>query len=220
MNFKELSFKKKLEHIWEYYRLMIFGVLFVVIAGGSLTYAMFIKERPVSYGGVGIYNSYITAEQSAELTSRLNSALGLASPETVTVTNYYFDENDKLFNVDMEQKFVTYLFSLEMHAVAAPRADMEMFVSAEYIAPLTDYYTEAELEKISGRLIYLPDPLDGNREKPFAISLEGSALCEDIGIFDNCSLPDRCVGIIPVEGCRDNTRALIDELIREPVSAN
>lgn len=214
MNFKDLTFKKKLEHIWEYYRLMIFGVLFVVIAGGSLVYLMFIKEKPVNYAGVGIYNSYISDEKSAELTNRLNKALSLTSPNTVTVSDYYFDENDELFNVDMEQKFVTYLFSLEMHTVAAPKADMEAFVQAEYIAPLTDYYTEEELAKIEDRLIYLPDPLENNKEKPFAISLEDSALCSSIGIFDNCPEPDPCIGIIPVEGFKDNIRAVVNELTK------
>lgn len=214
MNFKDLTFRKKLEHIWEYYRLMIFGVLFVIVAGGSLVYLMFIKEKPVNYAGLGIYNSYINEETSSELTNKLNAALSLAPPNTVTVTDYYFDENDELFNVDMEQKFVTYLFSLEMHTIAAPKSDMELFVQSEYIAPLTDYYTDEELAKIRDKLIYLPDPLDNNTEKPFAISLEGSALCSTLGIFDNSPQPDPCIGIIPVEDYKDNIRAIVNELIK------
>lgn len=215
MSFKDLSFKKKIEHIWEYYRLLIFGVLFVAIAGSSMVYAMFIKEKPVNYCGVGIYNTYITEEQNSTMTDQLNESLGLVFPDTVTVTDYYFDENDKVFNVDMEQKFITYLFSLEMHLVAAPKTDVEMFVQAEYLAPLTDYYTEDELKEIEDRLVYLPDPLDGNKEKPFAINLESSKLVNDLGIFDNALEPEPCIGIVPVDGFESNIKSVLDQMIKE-----
>lgn len=214
MTFKDLSFKKKLEHIWEYYKWVILGTLFIIFAGSSIVYATLIREKPVNYAGVAVYRSHITQEQSESLTSALNSALGLAAPDTVTLSNYYFEENDPIFNVEMEQKFVTYLFSKELQVVLGVQSDIEMLIDAEYIAPLNEYYTDEELAQLDekGLVMYRTDPLD-EKEKPFAVDIDGSSLCKSNKIFEGYNEKTYAV-IVPIEGFKDNSRAVIGELLK------
>ena len=213
MTFKDLSFKKKLEHIWEYYKWVILGVMFVIIAGGSMVYAM-IKPKPVNYAGIAVYRPHISTEQTDALTADLNNALGLAESDSVTVSNYYFDENDTVFNVEMEQKFVTYLFSMEINVIVAFKADMELFIDSEYIAPLSEYYSDEELKVLEekGMLFYHTDPLD-NQEKPFAIDLSSSALIEKYKVLEGYEEP-AYLAIVPIGGYEDNTKSVIDEILK------
>jgi hypothetical protein len=212
MTFKDLSFKKKLEHIWEYYRWLILGVLFVLIAGTSIA-ATILTPKPDNYAGIAVYRTHITQEQTDGLTADLNSALSIGTDKSVTITNYYFDSTDSVFNNDMEQKFITYLYSLELHLVAANQEDTEMFIDSEYIAPLTDYLSEDELNELDakGMVLYHTDPLD-NTEKPFAVNIDSSALLNKYNIFT--TEESAYLSVIPIEGYQDNTKAVIRELLK------
>lgn len=214
MTFKDLTFKKKIEHIWEYYKWVILGVLFVAIAGGSLVYAMVIKPREVNYNGIAVYRSHITMEQSDGLAGDINKALGLVQPETVTVSNFYFDENDVIFNTEMEQKFITYLFSKELHIITGVKSDIEMLIDSEYIAPLNEYYSADELEEFEdkGLLLQRKDPLD-KKDKAFAININNSELYNKYSIFEGYDEPVY-LAVVPIAGFEDNTRAVIGEIIK------
>ena len=214
MSFKDLSFKKKLEHIWEYYKLIILGVIFLIFVAGTIFYSLVINPRPDTYVGVAVYDQYLNQQQLEGLEEEMDTALALPKDKTVRFTTYYFDENDDLFNVDMQQKFMTYLYTLETHLITAYRAAFENFVSSGYIAPLTDYYSEEELAALDedGRLIYFTDPED-NTEKPFGINLYGSALFEKYNVFDMSSQP-AYIGIFPAAGFEEGSRAAVDEIIK------
>jgi hypothetical protein len=113
----------------------------------------------------------------------------------------------------MEQKFITYLYSLELHLVAANQEDTEMFIDSEYIAPLTDYLSEDELNELDakGMVLYHTDPLD-NTEKPFAVNIDSSALLNKYNIFT--TEESAYLSVIPIEGYQDNTKAVIRELLK------
>ncbi len=216
MTFKDLSFNKKLEHIWEYYKWVIIGILFVMVAGTSMVYAMFVKPQPVNYAGISIYGSHIDMEDINSMTNDINTALGLTEPNTVTVTDYFFQKNDEVFNVDMERKFVTYLFSLEMHLITAVQPDMEVFIDSEYVAPLTEYFTADEIKALDeqGRVLYAKDPLD-SQEKPFAVNIDNSRLLDKYSVYkDNDSEDGVYMGIVPVKGFEDNTMAVAREIMK------
>lgn len=211
MNFKDLTPKKKLEHIWEYYKWLILGLLFVAVAGSSLAYSIFIKPKPVTYAGLAVYGTHVSPENCEAITGELNSRLGLTPPDTVTVTNYFFNPDDKLFNVEMEQKFVTYLYSLELNLIAGDEGYTNLFIDSEYTAPLTDYYTAEQLEALGDKLYYRKDPLDG-KEKPFAINLAGSSLFKAYGVFEGSQKP--CyLTLVPVAGKEEAALRLAELLI-------
>jgi hypothetical protein len=213
MTFKELTFSKKLEHIWEYYKWIILGVLFIIIAGGSLIYTMVLKPQPEYYAGLAIYRPHISIEANESLTADLNTAMSLEDGQSVNVTDFYYTEDDTLFNNDMEQKFITYLYSLELNVVTAAKSDFELFVQSEYVAPLTDYYSEDELKALdeSGLLMYETDPLD-NTEKPFGVNLKSSTLMNKYAVFAD-EAEDAFACIVPVHDEDDKARAIMDALI-------
>lgn len=213
MTFKELSFKKKLEHIWEYYKVPIFGIIFVIAAGCSAAYAI-LKPKPVNYAGIAVFREHISQEQTDALTDELNLALGLDDMNTVTVTNFFFDETDPVFNVDMEQKFVTFLFSLQLNLISAPKSDMEVFVQSEYVAPLGDYCTQEELDAFDkkGMLLYCTDPQD-NEEKPFAVYLNDSSVYRKNNIFTSSEEP-ACIAVVPVAGFEANSKAALRQILK------
>ncbi len=215
MTFKDLTFKKKVEHIWEYYKWLILGVIFVTFVGGSMVYAMAIKPKTVNYAGIAVYGTHLPMENIDKLTNEINQSLGLSEPNSVTVTNYFFQEGDDLFNVDVERKFITYLYSLETHVITAMESDMKTFIESEYVAPLSDYLTQEELDTLNkeGRVIYMTDPLDG-KEKPFAINIDNSRIFDEFQVFEG-EEQSSYIGIVPVKDYDENIKAVVREIIEE-----
>jgi hypothetical protein len=215
MTFKELSFKKKLEHIWEYYKWFIIGMIVVVVAGSSLCYHMFIKQRPVNFAGVAFYNINLTEEQYNGVKDEMNEALSLTYPDTIQITDYYFIDGDVIFNDEMNQRFSMQLFSKELQVFVSYSDNFDEALSDGFIADLTKYYSSAELEalKAQDRLLYLKDETDGT-EKPYGIKINSSAIFKKCGMYTNEEQP-AYAALIPVKDYTDNAKAALDAIIKE-----
>jgi flagellar basal body-associated protein FliL len=215
MTFKELSFKKKLEHIWEYYRWIILVLAVVVFACSSIFYSMFIKKKPVNFAGVAFYDINLSDEQYTAIENSLNEALELTYPDTVEITDYYFIDDDVVFNNEMSQRFTMNLFAEELQVFVSDAESFEDARSQGVVADLTEYYSDEQLAALDeqGRLLYMKNDEDGT-EKPYGIKVNESAIFSQCDLYSNSDEP-AYAGIIPIKDHTDNAKAALDEIIKE-----
>lgn len=73
MEFKSMSFKKKREHIWEYYKLHILATIFVIVFGSYMIYD--VTHTKENIGNVTILSSEVTDDKRLELQEEMNKLL-------------------------------------------------------------------------------------------------------------------------------------------------
>ncbi len=190
--FKKMPFKKKLEHIWEYYRVNIFLSVAAILLAGSLINAVFINPAPKTYVGVAFYDNYVNSEIIETLTSEFTKKF-VPKEENLQVkfSSYYEVESDPAVAVDMAQKFEMLLYAKELDIIITGKNEktginyFSGFAKQGIIAPLDKIYTKEELSEFEekGLLLYCEDA-EGNK-KPFGVSAKNtSSILRDYGGFD------------------------------------
>ena len=116
--FKQMSFKQKVEHIWEYYRVNIFLTLFAIFIVGSLVNVIFINPAPKTYTGVAFYDNYVNSEIIGQLNDEFTKRF-VPNTENLQVkfSSYYDSESDPTIAVDMAQKFEMLLYAKELDLI-------------------------------------------------------------------------------------------------------
>jgi hypothetical protein len=157
----------------------------------------------------------LSDEQYTSVEDSLNEALALTYPDTVEITDYYFLDDDVVFNSEMSQRFTMNLFSEELQVFVSDAESFEDARSQGVVDDLTKYYSTEQLSALDeqGRLLYIKND-DDNTEKPYGIRVNESA------IFSKCDLYSGkedavYAGIIPIKGYTDNAKAALDEIIKE-----
>lgn len=185
MTFKELDTKGKIEHIWEYYRLRIFMIIFLVSVGISMIYTIFIKPHPNLYCGIAMYDQFISIADTEAMTNELNTKFNLDNREyTVDIQSFYTDQSDVMVEAELNQKFNTYIYASQFNILLSDKENTNTFISSEYVAPLSDYLTEDEIKAYDekGLVEYSLDPYS-NQTKPMAIKLQNSALLKKYNLY-------------------------------------
>ena len=135
MTFKDLSKKKKLEYIWDYYKLHIIGTILAVLAISSLIYTMFIRIPDTNFCGVAIYGQFLSALNTDKMTADLNKELNLPEHTSVQLQNFYSDSTDVMVEADLNQKFNTYVYALEFHLLLSNAENTKNFTQ-NYLRPV------------------------------------------------------------------------------------
>ena len=187
MTFKELDTKGKIEHIWEYYRLRIFMIIFLICVGISIIYSIFIKPHPDLYCGVAMYDQFISIKDNEAIIDELNSKFNLDGKEyTVDIQSFYTDQNDVMVEAELNQKFNTYIYASLFNILLGDEEDTNTFIKSEYVTPLSDYLTEEEIKAYDEKrlVLYALDPYS-KQTKPMAIKLQNSALLNKYGLYQD-----------------------------------
>jgi len=179
--FKKMPFKKKLEHIWEYYRVNIFLTIAAILLAGSLINAIFINPAPKTYVGIAFYDNYINSEIIESLNNDFTEKY-VPKEENLQVkfTSYYDVESDPTVAVDMARKFEMLLYAKELDIIITgvnPKTGEDYFsgfAKQGIIAPLDKVYTKEELDDFEkkGLLLYCEDS-EGN-SRPFGVSTKNT----------------------------------------------
>lgn len=204
MTFKDLSTKEKIEHIWEYYRLRIFMIIFIIGTLISIIYTVFIKPHPDTYCGIAMYNQFISIEDIDTLTTELNTQFNLNPNEyTVDVQSFYSDDTDILLEANLNQKFNTYIYASQFHLLLGSEENTRTFITSEYMAPLSDYLSEEKISELDsqGKILYAIDPYS-NENKPMAINISDSGLLKKYNLYQDTGC---YIGFVPMPDNGENT---------------
>lgn len=217
--FKKMSFKQKLEHIWEYYRVQIFLTIFFLIIAGSLINVLFINPAPKTYVGVAFYDNYINSDVITSLQDNYTKQF-VPEEENMQIrfSSYYESESDPTVAVDMAKKFEMLLYAKELDIIVTGENKNTKenyftgFAKQGIIAPLDKVYSDSEIDefKKQGVLIYAKDG-EGN-ERPFGLSPKyTTSALKDYEGFDQNS---RVVCISNVTERLDKTKEVAKAIIR------
>lgn len=189
MEFKDLDFKHKLEHIWEYYKIPIFGTIFAVIVVISLFDHWVLHPDPELYCGIAVYGPHVESEKLTaldDLLTQKNVEPGVN--EAVITTNFFFTPNgdDSVQDADMLDKFYTYLFTMQVNLFIANKEDLESCVKAEYVNPINKLISKEKLAEFDEKGYVLYTEATENKETlPYGIALTDSKLLKSFGILQD-----------------------------------
>lgn len=213
MTFKDLSKKKKLEYIWDYYKLHIIGTILAVLALSSLIYTIFIRVPDTNFCGVAIYGQFLSALNTDKMTADLNKELNLPEHTSVQLQNFYSDSTDVMVEADLNQKFNTYVYALEFHLLLSNAENTKNFTQVEYTAPITDYLSAEKVDELrkKGLVLNAKDPETGEL-KPYGISLKNSKILKKYNLFQNDT---PYISFVPIVDNTENTLKALDILMEE-----
>lgn len=212
MTFKDLSKKKKLEYIWDYYKLHIIGTILAVLALSSLIYTMFIRVPDTNFCGVAIYGQFLSALNTDKMTADLNKELHLPEHTSVQLQNFYSDSTDVMVEADLNQKFNTYVYALEFHLLLSNAENTKNFTQVEYTTPITDYLSTEKVNELrqKGLILDAKDPETGEL-KPYGISLKNSKILKKYNLFQNDT---PYISFVPIVDNTENTLKTLDVLMK------
>lgn len=215
MTFKELDTRGKLEHIWEYYRLRIFMIIFVICVVISFIYAIFVKPHPDLYCGIAIYDQFISIDDTELMISELNTKFNLNEREyTFDVQSFYTDQSDVMVEAELNQKFNTYIYASQFNLLLGDEEDTNTFISSEYVSSLDDYLSDDEIAELDeqGLVLYALDPYS-NETKPMAVKLVNSALISKYNLYTDS---DCYISFVPMpDEYTENTISVFKEFLKQ-----
>lgn len=216
--FKKMSFKKKVEHIWEYYRVNIFLTIFFLALAGSLINVIFINPAAKTYAGVAFYDNYVNSDVIAELNNDFTKKF-VPEEENLQVkfSSYYSSESDPTVAVDMAQKFEMLLYAKEIDIIVTGKNEktgedyFSGFAKQGLIAPLDQLYSKDELDQFEqkGILLYCQD--GEGKKRPFGVCAKNTtSILKDYKGFKQ---EIKYVGISNITERPENAKKVLNSLV-------
>ncbi len=219
---KDMTFKKKISHIWEYYRVHIFGTLLVIIIGGSWIYNAFLKPHKNLYAGVGIYNYKLPEMTEDPVYTPLNEKLGIIDTQSEATVEYFFIDNAEAgMDAAVTGKLSALMLTGDINVIIMNEGDMAMYIVEDYLKDLSEVYSPEELDAMNSEgLLFKSKTETDNEMKFYAVNLKNSSIlkalpnfnCEDyyIGIFGGAPNEDDAKGKPSLENAARVVKALTD----------
>ncbi|MCD7904894.1 MAG: hypothetical protein LUG24_04820 [Clostridiales bacterium] len=214
MTFQDLTPKKKIEHIWEYYRVHIILTLLVVFILGSWFYNAKLKPHKELFSGVGILSYHLPGEYDDILYEKINSELNLTDTNSEARIEYFYDdENEAAFFSSMIEKFLAMLLTGDVNIMIMDGDSIEAYAAEDYLLDLSLIYSEEELERLKDEGLLLSSSSElVSEEKYYAVCLKNSALMAELPNYDEEK------SYIAVYGAVENTenpRKVLDVILNE-----
>ncbi|MCC8013848.1 MAG: hypothetical protein LIO87_01525 [Eubacterium sp.] len=214
MTFQDLTFKKKIEHIWEYYKVPILGTILVIFILGSWIYNAKFKPHKELFSGVAMLNYKLPEEKgyTDPLYDAINSELGLTDTNYEVKVEYFYDDpNEPDMLSTMLEKFAAMLLAGDVNIMIMDKDSMEEYAYEDYLLNLALVYSLDDLEKMEeeGLVLSTSSELDPIKHY-YAISLKNSTMLKDLPGFD---LENSYIAIYGASPEPYNPKQVVDLLI-------
>jgi hypothetical protein len=158
---REMSFKEKLEYIWEYYKYFIIGFAIAVIVTVSVINTFILNPNPESALFISWNAGFATDAQIDELKEYLESHLITEGEnEEVAISQFLFDENNPEIMMMGHQRAAAMIAAGIIDMFTLDNEMMEAYSQIGFLLPLESILTE----------IYIRSPDVYNRISEFTIS--------------------------------------------------
>lgn len=178
----EMSFKKKLAYLKEYYGvqalLTIIGIAFV----SYLLYSIFGPKTDIQLE-VAIINNTVKDEVLTEFKDDFTEYLQLDSgtEEVIINSNYYFDNESTGYS--MRQILSTHIAAQEIDIIIAPQSEFQGYAYTGYLIDLSEQLP-TDLYTAMTKRFYISDATDNPEQVAYGINLSDSVLFKDNGFND------------------------------------
>jgi len=200
---KDMTFKEKIEYIWQYYKIQIVIVVVVVFILGSIVNGILNPPTPI-YAGVAIYEVYLGESFDTEFERIMTETL-IEDPMLEKIYVYSFiSGDDPSAQMAMVQKLMAMLTTKEIDLFIAENGVFAMYIAEGILAPINQTGIIAPEEL----LVYGTTDED-ERPTAYGINLKDSAVFKDLGIKGEMLT----VGVTVNTGRPDNSIALLKAIL-------
>jgi len=178
VNLKNMSKKKKVEYIWEYYKLHIIGVLAITFMVGSLIYSQVTKVDCVF--NLTIIGNMVEGDKRADLEKQLTSVVVKEGDKKKQALVEFIPQDGSVMSNQNMQKFIASLSVGEIDVVILDKHIFESLVRQDAFSQL-DNITQLDLDSVKNERIKASG-IDNNRAI-YAMDAENVKTLKDMG-FD------------------------------------
>jgi len=175
---REMTFKKKVEYIWEYYKLQILGLIFAALIASTYINTWFINPPLQDY----LYVAWIGNDPPPGGLGRLGDRLSriVINPERqqVSITSYS-NTGHTMANRNLSAQFSAKLQAGDIDFIITTREGMDELVNSGFIRPISAFLEDVpELYNLVAPRLLTITYIIGEQEftHPMAISLNFAPL--------------------------------------------
>lgn len=188
---KQLSFKKKIEYIWEYYKLWILSITIslIFIISIVITITKNSSENSILYAA--FLNTTLSSEENTSLDEDFIKYIGLTDTSkylTLDLTMNIDRESNDLYSMNSNQKLVALIATTEIDVIISDEDNFLSLVSNGGYHDLEKILPTDMLEKYSSSLYYTSSQED-NKEHPYGIYLQDSTVLKNDSIYPENVVP-------------------------------
>jgi len=190
---REMSFKDKLEYIWEYYKIHIAALLIMLFILGSLINIWFINPAPDSALFVSWNAGYTFDEQLEELSEALQERIvEEGAREVVTIHRIFMSDDDPQIAMASTSQLVAMVSAGVIDLFVLDSALLENYSQSTFIQPMDDILAEVQrvnpivYDRIIGEAKYAPHRSDEETvsERLMGIMVGSSPLLLELGFYE------------------------------------
>jgi len=186
---REMTFKKKMEYIWDYYKFPIIGICAGLILVGSFINTRFINPPPESALFIAWSTGFTTDEQIDSLKAVLDEQIVVKGENKEVFISMFFDTEFNPFNI---QRLMAMLAVGEIDLFVVNLPLMEEYAAQEFIQPLDNILAEIKKRDpmiyahIEENILYaLFKSADGSiTERAMGINVGDSPLLAKLGFYE------------------------------------
>ena len=206
---REMSFKDKLEYIWEYYKYFIIGFVIAAAIIGSLLYSIVLNPNPEPALFISWNAGFVTDEQVDDLKEYLEIHLvDERENEEVVISMFFFDENLPETIMMGHQRMAAMIAAGVIDIFVLEEDLMELYAHNGFLLPLESILAEINIRnpdaynRIAEYTISALYEVEVNayEERIVAIEIGRNPLFSRLGIFEK----DMFLGISVTVGNLEN----------------
>lgn len=208
---REMSFKKVLAYLWEYYR---YFALAAVIAAAILIYIIVdivtADVKTVLYAAV--INNPLNVTVLDELKEDFAEHLKLdPKHEKIELNPQFYFNSDNEYVMNMKQVLATYVVAQEIDIIIAPLSEFTAYSYYGFMAPLSDQLPTDIYSSLTNRF-YIATQEDDPEENVYGIYLTDTDLIQASG--RNTEADPYILGIVANSKHKENTFEFIRYLFK------
>jgi len=190
---REMSFKNKLEYIWEYYKIHIVALLIVLFIIGSLINTWLINPTPETALFISWNAGYATEEQLTELSEVLQlQIVNEGANEVVAIDRIFMNDDDSQMALASISQLVAMVSAGVIDIFILDSALLENYSLSAFIQPMDDILAEVKQEnqiaydRIKSEVKYADFSLeeDNVAERLMGIGIGNTPLLMDLGFHE------------------------------------
>lgn len=185
-NLAGMTFKEKLDHLWTYYKGSLLVVALVIMVISIVSTAIINKSTKTLMAGIGI-NVSISDEGRSYVVDEYQERIGTGGLENVVFSQIYMEDfNDP---ASYEESYYSLMSMIALSAsgdldyLMMDQTGLENLLMHDIFKDLREFFTEAEMEAMKEKLIWLDMAEEGEPENlvPVALNITDMPFVKELG---------------------------------------
>lgn len=207
--FKQLTFLKKLQYIWDYYRFPIIATIIIAVLIFSFVYQKLNKKNDV-LGVICVNSNTSTGKDSQAIFDDFLEQNGYdtSSNQILLNTNIFVDVENEGLDYQSVSTLGTYFDARIFNVCFMDNKTFDHYADIDTFCDLRDFFDKESLEKYSEYIVYRQTD-SGSIPCGFRISSESNNWLSSSGLYDSCTF-----GICNIESDKELVQKISGYIIQ------